>query len=204
VDALDLFTTAWKVIETPSRAFRTIALATHKNYTLLLASLFGIAWTYAALWVTDGSSWLPSLFVLILTGLLVGPLLGIFCLLTVVTIALWLGRKMGGGATFRNLLALTAYSTVPIALSLIFVLPVDVAVFGSSFFGASPTPWELKPMIYGILLTLHAGMMVWTFGLFVASSVVAHGLPRWKGTGIALLVALLLTAVVFSPLALRD
>ena len=203
VDALDLFATAWAVIESPTKAFRKIALATHKNYTLLLASLFGIAWTYSAFWISNAAALVPNLFVLMVTGILVGPLLGIFCLLGVVTVALWSGRRIGGQANFRNLLALTAYSMIPLILSLIFILPVDIAVFGLAFFGSPPTPRELKPMIYGVLLALHSGMFAWTLCLMVLSASVAHGVSHWKGTGLALLIALILCAVIFIPHLLR-
>jgi hypothetical protein len=200
VDALDLFTTAWTVIESPVRAFRKIALATHKNYTLVLASLFGIMWAYTALWVSKGSTWIPNLFVLLVTGLFLGPILGIAGLLCLVAMSNAFGRRMGGKGNFRNLLALMAYAMIPFILSLIFIIPVDIGVFGLSFFGSPPTPWELKPTIYGTLLFLHGGCILWSLWLLVKASVVGHEVSPWKGICIALFVGMFLSAASFLPL----
>ncbi|MDH4069393.1 MAG: YIP1 family protein [Ignavibacteria bacterium] len=198
-DALDLFSTVWNVIEGPARAFRTVALATHKNFVLFLASLFGMSWLFTALWVTDSGDRIRSLFVLILLGLIGGPPSGIILLMTVSGIILWLGRRLGGEATFRNTFAVMAYATVPLCLSLLFVLPVELGVFGHSLFGTMPPASALKPMIYTILVGIQGATVLWFIALSVIAASVVHDLRPWKGALLAGAALILLIGTTFLP-----
>jgi len=199
VDALDLFATVWGVIESPLRTFKRIALATHKNYTLILASLFGISWTFMALRVTDAGLFLPNLFLLILIGVLGGPLFGIFALIIAGAIGLWLGARLGGGGAFRNAVALTSYAGIPVVLSPLFVLPIEIGIFGLSLFGLPPSPWELKPAISFVLSGLNLGLLIWFGALLTAGLSVALGLKTRRALVVALLLACCLGSLLFLP-----
>ena len=50
IQNLDFFETVWKVIESPRKAFHDITLAEHKNYSLLLFALFGVALSFTGFW----------------------------------------------------------------------------------------------------------------------------------------------------------
>jgi hypothetical protein len=202
VDALDLFATAWGVIESPGRTFRKIALATHKNYTLFLSSLFGISWTFFAFRLTEAGLLLPNLFVLILAGLVGGPLLGIISFIFTSALGLWVGRRLGGDGSFRNVIALTSYASLPVVLSLVFVLPVEIGIFGLSLFGVPPSQWELKPVISLVLLVVQCGVLLWFAILLTVAVTVALTLPVRKALAISLLMSCCLCALVLFPLFL--
>ena len=199
VEALDLFATVWGVVESPSRTFKRIALATHKNYVLILASFFGISWTFLAFRVTDAGLVLPDLFILIMAGVFGGPLIGILALIIVGWIGLWLGARMGGHGAFRNVVALITYAGVPIVFSVIFVLPIEIGIFGLSLFGVPPSPGELKPTLSLVLSGLNGGLLIWFGTLLTAGLSVALGLKVLKALVVALLLACFLGSMLFLP-----
>ena len=203
VDALDLFATIWGMIESPGRTLKKIALATHKNYTLLLASLFGIVWTFLAFRVSQVGTVIPELFSLVLAGLVGGSLVGLVALPLSSSFALWLGRRMGGEGGFRNVLALFAYAAVPLLLALVFVLPVELGVFGVSLFGIPPSPWDLKPGIFLLLCIINGALLLWFLGLLVASLSVGLGLPAGKAAGVGAVIVGWLSALAFVPFLAR-
>lgn len=199
-DVLDLFSTVWAVIEQPSRAFRRVALATHKNFVFFLTSLFGISWLFTAMWVTGVGDRVGSLAVIILLGLVAGPPSGLLLLVTLSGVILWIGRKAGGEGTFRNTFAVVAYATLPLCLSLIFVLPVELGIFGSALFGTMPPPSVLKPTIYPVLIGIQGVTVVWFIVLSAMAVSVVHDLRKGKGALIAGGAVLLLAGSTFVPL----
>ena len=50
VPNLNLFETAWGILESPRPTFRKVTLAEHKNYSLFLYSGFGVAVAFAMFW----------------------------------------------------------------------------------------------------------------------------------------------------------
>ena len=48
VDTLDLFATAWGILESPARTFKRVVLAKRKNYVVLLSVFLGIGAMAAA------------------------------------------------------------------------------------------------------------------------------------------------------------
>ena len=71
VDTLDLFSTAWGLMDQPRRTFRRIALAKTKNYVILLSAGIGIALVYLYFWHWHLAVRFPSLITLLGIGLLV-------------------------------------------------------------------------------------------------------------------------------------
>ncbi len=197
VDTLDLFGMMWMLIETPRRAMKRIVLARYKNYAYFLSALFGISLVYTVMWYRNLGKVFNDLFILLLGGILAGPVVGIvFALLCSVVLALF-ARMLGGKATVRNTFAVMAYSTVPIVFSLVFILPIEVAVFGLSFFDNNPPPLVLKPVEYVVLIGLDILATIWSWFLLVEGIVVANGFTRLKSAmaGILVLVLAGLSAV---------
>lgn len=178
VDVLDLFATAWGIIETPRTTFKRIALARHKNYVFVLASLLGISLVYSLFWyrgLGEGGT-LPTLGVGLLAGIPAG-----MCFTAFAALALTFGVRVAGGtSTFRNMHAVVAYASVPIALALIFVFPVELAAFGEDWFRKMPHPRVLKPLVYHVLIGLDACALLWALFLVVEGAAIAASTPRWK------------------------
>jgi|WetSurMetagenome_2_1015567.scaffolds.fasta_scaffold272603_1 hypothetical protein len=193
VDTLDLFSTVWGLLEQPRRTFRRIALAKSKNYVILLSAALGVAIVYLYFWYWQVAVHIPSLVTLLGIGLLVGPPLGnVFVALCGAVIGFIL-RARGINLTSRNTRAVLAYACVPLVASLLVVMPLEIAIFGSYFFDNNPPPMVINPVAYIGLVGLDALAGVWSVILLMLGLRYAAGTP-W-------IVSIIATAVVVGAMA---
>lgn len=178
VDTLDLFGTIWQLIDSPLAAFKRIVLSQHKNYLLLLSSLFGMSIVYGVIWFEKLGNNFSNVLTLVGAGLLIGPIVGIIFVLALGFFSMRTTKALGGKTTFKNMSAVVAYSTIPIILSLVLVFPVEIAVFGLDFFGKNPPPMVIKPVAYVALLSMDFLAVGWFFLLLVEGTAVATGFSR--------------------------
>lgn len=162
IENLDLFTTAWGIIEHPRKTFLTIALAKHKNYSLLLSAISGIGFIFTIFWIIKAGNYADSLMNILSAGLCIGPLLGVIVVLVYSIIMKLVGRLFSARITFRNLFAMNAYALMPIVISVGLVLPIELLSFGRFFFSTNPSPLVIKPFSYIILLCLDGMLSIWT------------------------------------------
>jgi len=193
VDNLNLFETIWKLIESPREAFRRIVLSNHKNYIFLLSGLIGMALAYTIFWYKTLGEQFASLLTLVGTGFLLGMPLGIVFVLLVSTVLQRTARLFGGKVNLKNTYALVTYACMPIVLSLVFVFPIEIAIFGQDFFGRNPPPMVISPVIYLVLIGLDVLAVAWSWFLLVEGMIVANGFTRGK-TVVVTLSVLLMTA----------
>ena len=193
VDNLNLFETIWKLIESPREAFRRIVLSNHKNYIFLLSGLIGMALAYTIFWYKTLGEQFASLLTLVGTGFLLGMPLGIVFVLLVSTVLQRTARLFGGKVNLKNTYALVTYACMPIVLSLVFVFPIEIAIFGQDFFGRNPPPMVISPVIYLVLIGLDVLTVAWSWFLLVEGMIVANGFTRGK-TVVVTLSVLLMTA----------
>jgi len=165
VDNLDLFLTAWNVLEKPKKAFYTIAVAKHKNYGLILAAIAGIALTFFIFWIIKAGEYTNSLLNFLAAGFTVGPLFGILSVSIISLIVIIVSRITGKKIKYRNVFAIIAYAQIPIIISAILILPIEIMSFGLFFFTANPSPNQLKPFSYTMLLGLDGIFLFWTLVL---------------------------------------
>jgi hypothetical protein len=180
VDNLDLFGTIATLIESPRAAFKRIALSQHKNYAFLLSALFGMSIVYAAIWYKNLGGAFTNILTLLGTGLIVGPPVGIIAVLIFGFMSVKMARVMGGSVTLKNMIATAAYASVPITISLVFVFPIEIAIFGSYFFGNNPPPIVIKPAVYVALVGLDVLAISWSCVLLVIGIMVASSLPLFR------------------------
>jgi len=180
VDTLDLFSTIWGLIDSPSATFKRIVLSRNKNYIVLLGCLFGVALVYAAFWYGNLGKLFANVLLLLGMGLLVGPVIGLLFTLVGALLISFIARWFGGQSTLKNMFSVFAYAMVPVLFSLVFVLPVEVAIFGKFFFDNNPPPLVISPVIYVALLGFDAIAVLWSWALLVLGTKVVHGfaLPR--------------------------
>ena len=186
VDTLDLFSTAWQLIESPTAAFKKIVLSQHKNYLILLSSLLGMSIVYGMIWFEKLGNAFSNVLTIVGAGLLIGPIVGIIFVLALGFFSMRTSKALGGRTTLKNMSAVVAYSTIPIVLSLVFVFPVEIAVFGSDFFGTNPPPMVIKPVVYVTLLGMDFLAVAWSFVLLVKGTSVATGFSTVKSLTVTL------------------
>jgi hypothetical protein len=189
---LDLFDTAWGILEKPRSTFRQIAVADHKNFSFFLFGLFGISLSFAGLWYFRLGDRFSNLLDLIIKGLLAGPILGLAICIPLVVVFHLASIIVGGKAALRTSLGLIAYSLTPVALSLFFVLPIELLTFGMYLFTSNPHPYIVKPLSYVVLVGLDGVVSLWSILLVVVGGTIAHGLPVVRSVAVVVV-----TVVVF-------
>ncbi len=161
IENLDLFSTIWDVIERPGKAFRTIALANHKNYVFLLSAVAGIAFVFTLEWLIKAGEYTDSLIALVGAGFVIGPIFGIIALLFLSLFGVSLGRVLGLKMTVRNTLAVLSYAMLPHVIRLIFILPIELMTFGLYFFTKNPSAYQIRPTSYVLLIGLDGLLSMW-------------------------------------------
>jgi hypothetical protein len=178
VDALDLFSTAWGLMETPWRTFRRIGLSRNKNYVVPLSALFGVALVFVYLWHWTMAVRIPGLVTLLGIGVLAGPPLGNLLVVIFAYVARFILRLGGVNLSFRNAFAILAYAGIPVVATVVLVLPLELGIFGAYFFDVNPPPNVINPAAYIGLLGLDAIAAIWSVGLCIVGLRSATG-ARW-------------------------
>ncbi len=189
VPNLNLFETAWGVLESPRATFRSIRLAEHKNFSLFLFGCFGISLSFTFFWYLRLGRFFENLLDLIPWAIVGGIGLGLVTSMTLTGLYHLVTRLFGSRIRFRNSLGLLAYSFVPIVFSLVFVLPIELMTFGMYLFTGNPHPSVIKPLSYGLLVGFDSIMGFWTIILVTVGTSIVHRM------GVAKAIALVLTVI---------
>jgi hypothetical protein len=107
-------------------------------------------------------------------------------------------RLFGSEGTFRRQRQLVAFAAVPLAASLVLVLPLRLALFGGDTFhdgGADAGAGETA------LLALQLGFVAWSLALLVVGVQVVHGWS-WRRSAAAVASGLALLAAIVATVAL--
>jgi hypothetical protein len=196
VDNLDLFSTAWQLIESPKKAFRRIAIANHKNYTVVLAAIAGIGLAFSLMWMLNVGNSEITLLQILAMGFVLGPIVGILHVLVIAVIQDMISRFMRLKSRYRNVFAVISYASVPICLSVIFLLPIEILSYGKYFFSTNPSPYTIKPLSYVFMLGLDVLFVGWTLALYVIGVRVLYDIKRAKALTLAGLTLILYFAIV--------
>ena len=188
---LDFFATMWRLVESPIEAFHKIIRAEHKNYVLLLMMFMGIATSFGLMWTRHAGNEFDNLIYLILLGLIIGVGIALPMGLSMTFIVHWMLRLLGGRGTFRNTYGVFGWSLMPIMLSVSVVLPIELASIGLRLFSTNPSPMEVKPVVYTVLLGLDGISVLWTLNLARIGFSVVHKISSWKTLGASLLCAII-------------
>ncbi len=197
VENLDLFLTAWRVLERPAQAFRTVAIARHKNYVVVLSAFAGYAFTFFAFWLVKAGDHTDSLVNFLAAGLAVGPAVGIIVMTMIAAFLALVLRIAGARSRFRNVFAVSAYALVPIVISAALVLPIEIMTFGLYFFTTNPSPAILKPVSYYTLLGLDGLFALWSLLVFVTAVRVLGDVSWRKAWGAGAVALVLFCGLVY-------
>ena len=195
IDNLDLFTTAWNILEKPKKTFHRIAIAKHKNYGILLSAVAGIAIVYFVFWCIKAADYTQSLLNFLVAGFVMGPLTGIISVLIFSLLMMSIVKLSRVKIKFRSTFAVVAYSLVPIVISVIIILPIEIMTFGLFFFSSNPPPSELKPVSYFTLITLDGILGFWSL-ILILVGVKKITDKSWVYSLIISLIALLLYSTI--------
>jgi hypothetical protein len=195
---LDLFDTGWRALESPRTAFRTITLADHKNYALLLFTLFGISLSFTGFSYFRLGIQFASLLDLMPAAVGVGIVFGLVASVFITVVYYAFARLFGGASGFRGSLGVLGYCLTPIALSLFIVLPIKLLTFGMFLFTSNPHPYAIKPVSYLLLVGFDIMVFLWSIVLAVLGTQVGHRISLTK----SIVVVLATLAVCFGGMVL--
>ncbi len=102
-------------------------------------------------------------------------------------------RLLGSLGSFRRERQIVAFALVPLAVSLLVLLPLRLALYGGDTFrdgGADEGTGE------AVLLGLQLGFAAWSLGLLLLGVRVVHGWDWVRSTAVVLAAAALLAAIV--------
>ncbi len=170
VQTLNFFETLWLMTESPKVAMKRIILSEQKNYIHLLTGVFGIGLFCSWLWVVRGGWMFENLQWAILALIIVGPIAGIFIMYLSTFIILILSKLLKGRGTYRNVKVILAYSLFPLSLASVFLVPLELGLFGMYLFTSNPPIELIKPLGAYLLMGLNAMAIVWSFILFMKGS----------------------------------
>ncbi|MBI3194070.1 MAG: YIP1 family protein [Ignavibacteriae bacterium] len=162
-----MFETIWKIIETPKKAFHTIAIAQHKNYSLLLGALAGYAFVGFTFWLIKAGDIANHIIELMIAWLALSPVVGLIIFFLNILFLKLLSRATGKLVATRNIMAVIAYSFVPFIISAFLILPIEVITFGIFLFTKAPNPFTLLPKSAMFLFSFDAILSLWSFILYV-------------------------------------
>ena len=162
---IDLWNTIQLLIEEPSKAFKLILFAEHKNFILILTLLIGIKNLILARFFSVpqlGLNGVESSFIvsLILIEIITFLLLIIF---SSIIKSLYTHRRLQ--LRFKDIYSVTVYSFVPYLFALVFIFPVELVVLGGDIFSNNPYPFQIKPLITYILIAFELLCILWSFYL---------------------------------------
>jgi len=193
VPNLNFFDTSWGILESPLKTFKTIGIAEHKNYAIFLFCCFGIAVSFTAAWYLRLGVFFETLLDLIPFTFGIGIILGGTFAVVLPVVHQKAAKSMGSTARLGQSYGVLAYSFVPILLSLILVLPIELLTFGMYLFTSNPHPAVIKPVSYYVLLGLDLLLGAWALVLAVMGT---HIVQRVSVIRSILVIAVLLIVVV--------
>lgn len=167
VENLDLFATLWGIIEHPGRTFHRIGISHHKNYSLILPALGGVAFSFTYFWLFKVGERTDLFSNILAAGIAISFPVGLAVALFVASMMTALSAVYGLHARFRNVLAITGYAMMPVLVISFLIVPLELMTFGRYFFTTNPSPMLLKPLSYVVLLFLHMLLLAWSALLLV-------------------------------------
>ncbi|HEX9005876.1 MAG TPA: Yip1 family protein [Bacteroidota bacterium] len=168
----------WGLFEAPAATMRRIVIARHKNYVILLSCLFGIALVLGIIWALSLGRQFGGLGPTLAVGVLAGPVAGLLAVVLIGLVVRQVSRLLGGHATMRETLSMVAYAMVPIVISLVLILPIEIAVFGQYLFDNNPPPLVINPPAFIGLVALDVLAVLWAWVLLITGTRVAQRLTR--------------------------
>lgn len=166
---IDLWDTIRLLFEEPTKAFKQIIFAEHKNFILFIFFFITIKnliitrfFSVPVLGINGvRTSLLLSLGLMILVSV---SLLFLFSYL----LKIFYGTKKIE-LRFKDIYAINVYSFIPYLFGLVFIFPVELIVLGGDIFSNNPFAFQIKPLITYILAGFELITIVWSFYLIQKS-----------------------------------
>lgn len=163
---IDLFSTIWLLIESPSKAIKKIIFSEHKNYLTLLFILLTTKFVFT-------SFFLQSVFlepVNYQRYLSINFGIGFAVIGFIVLLFPLLQKKIlqnsNVNTRYKDNLALLVFSQIPTILFLLLILPFEFALFGKFWLFSNPSPFMIKETAAYAFSIMEIIVLIWSVLLF--------------------------------------
>ena len=198
---LDFFSTLWQLVESPKEAFRKIIKAEHKNYVLFLMLFLGIGTSFTLMWARHAGNEFDNLIYLLLLGYVLGVGIALPVGGLMAVTAHFLLKLFGGRGVMKNTYAVFGWSLIPIMFSVLIILPIELASMGLRLFSTNPSPMDIKPVVYIVLMFFDAFAVLWSINLARVGLSIAHNVSAWKTLEVVISVCLFFTFALYKLFA---
>jgi hypothetical protein len=167
---IDLGNVLARLIESPTRGFRTIIFAEHKNFITFLIFLAVLKFEIDSVFI--------SLFFkqhALSIGKFIGGYLSLVIIFTLLLLVFsflvnTINKTLGYATRVKDNFSIFAYSLIPHIFALIVLFPLELVMFGEYLFSANPSPFDLKEFVSYTLLILELLMIAWSLFLTVIAN----------------------------------
>jgi hypothetical protein len=166
VPNIDLFSTIWQLIETPSKAINRIIYAEHKNYLIFLIGFLVLKLVLTSFYVQ--SVLIEPIDYQNYFGLNFGIGFAIFLVIILLFPLLQkilLDKKLIK-TRYKDNLTILVFSQMPVVLFLILILPIEFAVFGKFWLFSNPSPFFIKETAAYVFSIMEILIFIWSAILF--------------------------------------
>lgn len=166
---LDLWNTILLIIEDPTKSFKQIIFAEHKNFILFISLIISIKNLLITRYFSVPSLGQNGVTTSLLLSIILMILISIF-LLTLFSFLLKSYYNFNKiKLRFKDVYAVSVYAFIPYLFGLIFIFPVELIVLGGDIFSNNPYSFQIKPTISYILIGLELLTIIWSFYLILKS-----------------------------------
>ena len=163
---IDLFSTIWHLIETPTNALKKIIFAEHKNYLTFLVVLLILKLLFI-------SFFLQSVFIepidyqnnLSLNyGIGFASFIIIILFYPLIIKSALINNSVA--TRYKDNLAVLVYSHIPLIIFLFIMLPIEFALFGKYWLFSNPSPFMIKETAAYAFSFMEVLVFIWSLLLF--------------------------------------
>ena len=158
---LDLWSTISTIVETPSKAFKSIIISEHKNFIFFLLLILSLKYLINARFVAMLSMGIFESTISLQYSYLI--MLGFTSIyLSGFSLVYYLVGKTKSFIRYKDTFAILVYSQLPYVFGLIILFTLELVLFGDYLFSKNPTPFVIKGFLAYLFLLLELTTVVWS------------------------------------------
>jgi len=164
---LDLWSLLSSIIESPTKAFRTVILSEHKNFIVFLLLFLALKYLIITRFISiitigefQSAVGLQISYSIILGGTIIFFLIFSFLYNLI-------GRYKDISLRFKDTLSLIIYSQIPLIFGLIILFTLELVIFGDYLFSINPTPFTIKGNLAYLFFSMELGTIIWSIFLLL-------------------------------------
>jgi hypothetical protein len=193
---IDLWSTLWKLFESPIKTAETIIHSEHKNFLSIILLLAGLKAGSSFLVISNALNLFDCEITNSFSFIMIYAAVFIITLLAVSFIITKLNNLLGIKNRFKDNIALYTYSFLPAVFAMIVLTPVKLAIFGLYWYSFNPSPLLFKPTTTYVMICIESIFYLWSIILFITSTY-AQTKNFLYSISVGLGIAFILSASIF-------